>query len=144
MIVIRRIVTAWLLLGIYSMHAEADDSLKFFGAGMLYLVQDNGLVANFPAHDAPTTLQQVTSFHSNLQARRTRCAEELEDSRFKAHDTLITIVMPGGLLYAAAKQQRHEKAKQAYAKVSQQLQDLQQDLTHFKSASSETAFALLD
>ena len=52
--------------------------------------------------------------------------------------------MPGGLLYAAAKQQQHEQAKQAYTDVTQQLQELQQDLAHFQGTSSETAFALLD
>ena len=144
MIVIRRIVTAWLLLGIYSLHAEAGDSLRIFGTGMLYLVQDSGLVANFPAHDASATLQHVRSFQSNLQTRQTQCAENVENTRFKAHDTLITIVMPGGLLYAAAKKQQHEQAKQAYADITQQLQELQQDLAHFKSIPGEAAFALLD
>jgi pyruvate/oxaloacetate carboxyltransferase len=144
MIVIRRIVSAGLLLGSYSIHTEAGDSLQLLDEGMLYVVQDNGLVANIPAHDASATLQHVQSFHSNLQTRQSQCAENVEETRFKAHDTLITIVMPGGLLYAAAKQQQHEQAKQAYTDVTQQLQELQQDLAHFQGTSSETAFALLD
>ena len=144
MIVIRHIVTAWLLLGVCAVQAEGGDSLKLPQVGMFYLVQHNGLVANIPAHDAPQTLQHVRSFHSDLQTRQAQCAEDVEDTRFKTHDTLITIIMPGGLLYAVNKQQRHEKAKQAYLKVSRQLQDLQQDLAHFQAASSEAAFALLD
>jgi hypothetical protein len=144
MIVIRRIVTAWLLLCIYSLHAQANDSLNLYHSGMLYLVQDSGMVMNMPAQGATDTLRHVRSFHADLKARQAQCAEDVEDTRFKTHDTLITIVMPGGLLYAAAKQQRHVQAKQAYAQVSQQLQDLQKDLAHFQTTSSETVFALAE
>ena len=144
MIVIRRTLTAWLLLGIFSITAHAVDSQTGFHSDMLYLVQDNGLVTNIPAPDAQLTLQHVRSFRSDLQTHQTRCAEDVDDTRFKVHDTLITIVMPGGLLYAVSKQHRHEQAKQAYAEVSQRLEDLQKDLSHFQASSSETAFALLD
>jgi len=144
MIVIRRIVAAWLLLGFFSIHAEAGDAQKVFGAGMLYIVQDNGLVANMPAYDTLETLQHVKSFQSDLTSRQARCAEDMEKTRFKTHDTLITIIMPGGLLYAMNKQQRHEESKQAYAETSKQLEDLQDDMARLQMSSSEETFALLN
>ncbi len=144
MIVIRRIVTAWLLLGICSVQAESADSLNMLQTDLFYIEHDDGLVANIPAHATPETLQHVQSFHSELKTRQARCAEDLESTRFKTQDTLISIVLPGGLLYAINKQQRHETAKQSYAKVSQQLQDLQHDLARLKTSFSQETFALLD
>jgi hypothetical protein len=143
MIVIRRIVVAWLLLGIHSVQAAGDDSQQMLQAGLLYL-QDQGLVANIPACDSPETLRHVQSFHSELASRQTQYATNVEETRFKTQDTLITIIMPGGLIYAMNKQQRHEQAKQAYARVSEQLEDLQVDLARLRASTSEASFALLD
>jgi hypothetical protein len=145
MIVIRRIVTAWLLLGIFSVQAESGDSQTRLQAGLLYIEQEEqGLVTNIPAHDVPEILQRVQSFHAKLKTRQAQCEEDVESTRFKTHDTLITIVMPGGLLYAMGKQQRHAAAKQSFTQVSQQLHDLQSDLARLRASSSEETFALLD
>jgi predicted transcriptional regulator len=143
MIVIRRIVTAWLLLGIWSVQAETGISLMTFQAGLLYIVQDDGLVTNLPAHATHEMLQHAQSIRSDLQSRQTQCAEDVESTRFKTHDTLITIVMPGGLLYAMNKQQRHAAAKQAYNQVSQQLLDLNEDLARLQVSANQQAFAML-
>jgi hypothetical protein len=144
MIVMRRIVTAWLLLGICSVQAESSDSLTRLQAGLLYIEQEHGLVTNIPAYNTPETLQHVQSFHAELKSRQAQCEENVENTRFKTHDALITIVMPGGLLYAVGKQQRHAAAKESYTQVSQQLQDLQADLARLKASSSTETFALLD
>jgi hypothetical protein len=144
MIVIQRIVIAWLLLGVGAVQADGVDSRKVLQADLFYMVHDDGLVANIPAHDSPEVVQLVQAFRAKLESRQTQCAEEVENTRFKTHDTLISIVMPGGLLYAFNKQQRHDEAKQTYTKVSQQLYDLKEDLARLKASSSQEAFALLD
>ena len=143
MIVMQRMVAIWLLVGAYAVQAETTETLQRSEPGLLY-IQDAGLVANIPARDARDVLQQARSFRSDLELDRNHCAEAVEETRFKSHDTLITIVMPGGLLYAMNKKQRHEEAKQAYAEVSQQLLDLKEDLARLQASTSQQAFALLN
>ena len=144
MIIMQRMLTVWLLLGIHAVQAEGTGAPGLDPSDTYYITQQDGLVANIPADDAPAILQHVRTFRSQLESRRARCAEDVESTRFKTHDTLITIVMPGGLLYAVGKQQRHSEAKQEYALVSQQLDDLKLDLARLKASTSEQAFALLD
>ena len=58
-------------------------------------------------------------------------------------DTLISVILPGGLLYASYRKLSNERAQAQLASVNNELSELSKGLLLLKAESGETAVALL-
>ncbi|MES9844731.1 MAG: hypothetical protein ABW131_08795 [Candidatus Sedimenticola sp. 6PFRAG5] len=110
---------------------------------MIYLDQADGFVTNVPVTGTNDLLGKVQHLKSELQEHKMQAAIQVETSKFSGQDALITVLMPGGIIYAANKKQRHQDAQAQLADVTQQLDNLESDLTMLKSATSKQTLAML-
>lgn len=104
----------------------------------------DGLVSNFPTVPRGELFRQLKELRADLKARKANLAAAQEDGRFDAKDALITLVMPGGLLYAAYRQQRHNRIEAQEGRVSTQLEELKADLLAFRVISADTLVASVE
>lgn len=102
-----------------------------------------GLIAQLPAHTPHELLGQVQELHSNLLARQTELQKIVVGSKFKTKDMFITIIMPGGLAYAAHKKLQQKRAESELESVTSELGQLSKDLLMLQSASGESTVAML-
>ena len=141
MIVIGRFAVLLLTLAGLSVQAGDFNNSVSYEAGWLYINQGGGLIANIPAHETYEVLSQVQNVRSELKSQKNKFVEEVENTRLKTSDTIIALVMPGGLLYAAHKKQRHHQAIKELKTVTSQLEELEEGLDFLKIASSKESLA---
>ena len=91
---------------------QAEDYIHpgIFKSANLYLDQGAGLITNIPCHEHAEVVRQVKSYRNELETVVEQATEVAEHSHFSTMDTLLTIILPGGLLYAANRQQHYSKA----------------------------------
>ena len=82
------------------------------------------------------SLNKWERLHSKLQLQKEELARLEQDRKFNFKDGLITVVVPGGLLYAAAIQQRHKQTKMALDNVTIRLDELTQEIIEFRFTTS--------
>jgi len=143
MIGIRRIVVLFFTLAAFSLQAEDFNDFTTYKSSWLNLNQGNGLIINIPARKTHEVIGKVQKFHSELYAKQRKYREEVENSQIKTKDTLIAVIVPGGLIYLASKKQRNIQAKEGLDSVSLQLSSLENDLGLLKTAYSKESVALL-
>ena len=103
-----------------------------------------GLISNFPSAPRRELIGQMSQLRAVLQNRKAGLAVEEEEGRFDAKDAVITLVMPGGLLYAAYRQQRHHRIAAQERRVSGQLEELKTDLVAFRGISADNLVASVE
>lgn len=128
------------LAGLTVQAGDFNNSVSY-KAGWLYINQDDGLVVNIPAQETYEVLNQAQSVKSGLLAQKNRSAEEVENTRFKTSDTIIAMIMPGGLIYAAHKKQKHHQAKEDLTTITTQLEGVKEGLDFLKIAYSKEILA---
>ncbi|MFC1602175.1 hypothetical protein ACFL3U_01260 [Pseudomonadota bacterium] len=97
--------------------------------------QQSNFIINLPHVTTNEVLQQITDTQSTLSKRRIALSKAERKSSFNAKDGAISLIMPGGFLYAAVIKLRHIDIKKQLKKVTEQLNDLNQDLLAFRSTS---------
>jgi hypothetical protein len=93
--------------------------------------------------DVKTLTQRIRTSRSTLQGQRDALAKQVAKQRFSSLDTLITIVMPGGLLYAAIKRGSQLEKRQDLAQLTQDINQLSGDLQSFEIAYGDLQIASL-
>ncbi|MDJ0805559.1 MAG: hypothetical protein QNJ78_01880 [Gammaproteobacteria bacterium] len=102
-----------------------------------YLMQDaEGFCMSLPMVENPTLTQRIRDWQTVLEAQRKILAERIEQLKFNSVDTIITLVMPGGLLYAAVKRSNQLERRENLALLTADLQQLDGDLNAFQSFSN--------
>lgn len=96
----------------------------------------SGLITNLPAVNVNGLLAEMGEVRSSLQSRKEKLARAARASKFDLKDGLITVVVPGGLLYAMAVQQRHHRAMEKLAEVTVHLDNLTEEIIEFRSATT--------
>jgi len=99
----------------------------------------NGLITALPTVTPDRLIQQMGSLRSDLQGRKARLSRKAEAKKFTTKDGIITAILPGGLLYAAVKKQRHWQAVSKVKMVDKQLADLNQNLDEFRASGFGTS-----
>ena len=141
MFVIRYFTVLLLTFAGLSVQAGDFDNSISYKTGWLYINQGGGLIANIPAYETYQVLSQAQNVRSELKAQKNKSVEEVENTRFKTSDAIIAAIMPGGLIYAAHKKQKHHQAKEELKTVTAQLNGLDEGLNFLKIASSKETFA---
>ena len=108
----------------------------------LALLSDTGqFTIQLPTVEHAVLMEQVEMLRSQLIEDKLELVQAVADNKLDGRDTFITVIMPGGLLYAGYKKARHEQAKNALASVGADIEELSADLLSLQSRSSPTVVA---
>jgi len=101
------------------------------------------LTIQLPYVDRDALVENVRQLRSRLIQRKQELMQLVADQQLDGGDALITIIMPGGLLYASYKKARYESAKNELDRVSEDIEEYSGDLLAMQSAPLPLAMALL-
>ncbi|MDJ0805976.1 MAG: hypothetical protein QNJ78_04005 [Gammaproteobacteria bacterium] len=135
-----RVAVLLFALSAYTAHA---DSAEIYTAqdGSLYISQGDGLMVNLSVLESIDLLSQVQQYRSDLMQHKNQYAEAVENTRFGTGDILITVLIPGGLIYAARRKQQHIEAQQNLVTAKEKFKDLTGDLAFLKITYGKTLLA---
>jgi len=101
--------------------------------------QHSSFIINLPYVTTTELLRHIDSVRSELKERKTTLSKAEKKSSFNAKDGAISLVMPGGFLYAAIVKLRHNDIKRQLKNVTEQLNELNQDLLAFRATDINNA-----
>jgi hypothetical protein len=112
-------------------HADGTVSLQAdeHHAGVVTMVGPRGFITRLQTVDTATLTEQVQVLRSQLIARKQQLVEEVDEKQLDSGDALLTIIMPGGLLYAGYRKAALERARHDLAEVSDDITEYSRDLS---------------
>ena len=111
-------------------------------AGVLTMVGPQGFITRLQVVDADTLAEQVQQLRSELIARKQQLVAEVDEKKLDSGDALLTVLMPGGLLYAGYKKAAYERARNDLAEVSEDISEYSRDLVEIGRRVTPVAIAL--
>jgi peptidoglycan hydrolase CwlO-like protein len=91
-----------------------------------------------------TITHHLQQMQVELETKINQLQVQVQKKSFKVIDTLITIVMPGGLVYAKLRHDSYKRSERALAEVNKELKLISNDLIAFKSANGEFMVARVE
>ena len=126
--------------------AVADDAVSLQSddrrAGVVTMVGPQGFITQLQVVDANTLTEQVQVLRSDLIVRKQQLVEEVDEKKMDSGDALLTVLMPGGLLYAGYKKAAYERARNDLAEVSEDISEYSRDLAVIGKRVTPVAIAL--
>ena len=101
------------------------------------------LVIHLPEIDHVALAEQVRTLRSQLIEHKQKLVQIVADKKLDGGDAIITVIMPGGLLYAGYKTARYEHAKTKLARINADIEEFSSDLLALQSRSVPVAVAQL-
>jgi len=135
------VITIFVLISL-NIHAGESDGF-LYGSNWLNIEHDDGLTSQLPATTPLELFHQVRALRNNLVARQFALKKTLADSEFGATNTLITLIMPGGLVYGAYKRLQHRQAEFEFRDVTSEISQLSRDLEMLKLTTGENTVSML-
>jgi hypothetical protein len=118
--------------------AQAADNDRF-------LMQDGeGFVTSLPNVSDVTVTQHLLELQQDLQTELTLLKQEVERKSFKAIDTLVTVIMPGGLLYAKLRLDSFKRSEVKFNRISDELAQISGELVAFQADNGEMIIATVE
>jgi hypothetical protein len=118
--------------------AQAADNDRF-------LIQDQaGFITSLPDVTAVTVTQHLKELQQELKGKLTTLKADVERKRFKAFDTLVTVVMPGGLLYAKLRHDSYKRSERKMSRINEDLARVSGELTALQADNGEMLIATAD
>jgi len=102
-----------------------------------------GFYVTLPVVDSNQLIERISAQRASLAQREQEVRRYLEDHQLDARDMLITIIMPGGLLYAAARKGNLEQAQAELTEISAVLDELSRDLVAMQAVAGDLSMAQL-
>ena len=102
-----------------------------------------GFYVTLPVVDSNQLIERISTQRAALAQREQEVRRYLEDHQLDARDMLITIIMPGGLLYAAAGKGNLEQAQVELTEISAVLDELSRDLVAMQAVAGDLSMAQL-
>ncbi len=106
------------------------------------LIAENQFIIQLPDVDREELVDQVMTLRSELIQRKQVLLKIVADKKLDGADALVTIIMPGGLLYAGYKKVRYEQAKNELDRVSDDIEEFSSDLLAVQSMAVPVVVAL--
>jgi hypothetical protein len=103
----------------------------------------NQFTIQLPDVDREALIEQVRTLRSQLIQRKQALVQSVADKKLDGKDAVITVIMPGGLLYAGYKKARYEQAKNELARVSTDIEEYSDDLLAMQSSPAQVVVAQL-
>ena len=89
---------------------------------------DSNLLVNIPSPTLSDVKDQMYETQSTLTAHKSKLTLSLKEKEFSLKDGLITLILPGGILYAAAVKRSHIKAKNELLEITSRLDEINHDI----------------
>ncbi|MEN8168552.1 MAG: hypothetical protein ABFR65_13885 [Pseudomonadota bacterium] len=113
-------------------------------AGNRVISEDNaGFCITLPLIDKQALTRQLSDTHVKLKAQQADLRVKVNNQHFSNLDAIITVVLPGGLLYAAVKHNFQLQERRQLKLISQEINQFSRDLLTFQSAASGLRIAAL-
>ena len=126
--------------------AVADDTVSLQPddrrTGVVTMVGPQGFITQLQVVDANTLTEQVELLRSELIVRKQQLVEEVGEKKMDSGDALLTVLMPGGLLYAGYKKAAYERARNDLAEVNEDISEYSRDLAVIGKRVTPVAIAL--
>ena len=104
--------------------------------GLVPVAAPDQFIIQLPDIDREALIEQVGALRSQLIQRKQALVQSVGDKKLNGKDAFITVIMPGGLLYAGYKKIRYEQAKNELARVSADIEEFSGDLLAIQSKSA--------
>ena len=101
------------------------------------------LTIQLPDVDRTALIENIRTLRSQLIQRKQELVQSVADKKMDGGDAFITVIMPGGLLYAGYKKARYEQAQNELASISADIEEFSGDLTAMQSGSAPVIVARL-
>lgn len=100
----------------FGVRAQQPSPFDLQPSSFVQLQRSDALIVGICNRDRATLLEQLRLRRAALQSQRAHLEAVAGDGRLNGRDLAITVLMPGGLLYAA---QRHDEIRRAQALLPQ-------------------------
>jgi len=91
-----------------------------------------------------TLTQHLLELQQDMETQLGLLKDEMKRKSFKAIDTLITVIMPGGMFYATYRLDAYKKSERAVAMASEELHQISADLYTFQSNNGTLILATVE
>lgn len=91
-------------------------------------INQGGFIFDIQKVNPVLLAEDVENLREVLIRRQHELAQLVENKKLGAGDAIVTIIIPGGLLYAGYRKKQLEKAKSALSAVTKEIRELSNDL----------------
>ena len=102
-----------------------------------------GFYVALPAVDTDRLIERISAQRASLTQREQEIREYLEDHQLGAKDLLITVIMPGGLIYAAVRKGNLQQAQAELDQINAAMDDLSRDMVAMQAVAGDLTMAQL-
>lgn len=142
MIIQQRLGIMLLIMMVCTCSTAAADSV-FTNTEQRNLFTDKkGFTHSLPRIERSILLTELKLLQFELWSKQQRLLTLLKQKSFKVTDAIITLVAPGGILYALARQQDLKKTRTNLAKVHIEIDQLRKDVLALETSQHEIQIAL--
>jgi hypothetical protein len=103
-----------------------------------------GFYIDLPAVSPDQLVNLLRAYRASLIHQEEVLTHYLDEHKLTAKDTLLTVILPGGLLYAAIRTGDLEQAKAELAEVTDALAELARDLLAMRAIAGDLTVAQLE
>jgi hypothetical protein len=96
------------------------------------------------AVDTEQLIDRISAHRASLTQREKQIRDYLEDHQLGAEDVLITVIMPGGLLYAAVRKANLQQAQAELDQINAAMDELSRDLVAMQALAGDLTVARLE
>ena len=108
-----------------------------------HAANEGGFYVGLPATDFKQLTGQIRSHLASLSVREEQVKKYLDEHQLGTKDVLITVIMPGGLIYAAIRKSDLELARVELAEITEAMDEFSGDLLAMQIEAQELTVARL-
>jgi hypothetical protein len=116
---------------------------QVYADGLTVIQDDQGFCYTLEVLDNTTLTSNLIQARDEMRLKQANLENRVKTQKFSFLDTVITVVMPGGLLYAAIVRGKQKGREKQLALVNQDIHQLSADILTFQSAASKLQVASL-
>ena len=123
--------------------AEAPASAAMELRALVPAANDAGFYVALPTVDTDRLIERISAQRASLTQREQELMQYLEDHQLGARDVLITLIMPGGLIYAAVRKGNLQQAQAELDQLNSAMDELSRDLVAMQAVAGDLTMAQL-
>jgi hypothetical protein len=109
-----------------------------------YTANDGGFYTALPAVNSNQLITLLRNYQTALVQRGKEITRYLDENQLDVTDALITVIMPGGLVYAAVRKANIEEARDELTEITESMDELARDLLVMQAEAGELTLARLN
>ena len=107
------------------------------------LINHGDLIYDLQLIDPVLLAEDVENLNTSLVKQQAKLKEIANNKKISTSDVVISLIVPGGLLYAGYRMHEQEKAKKSLLMVSEDINDLSIDLSILSAEISDHSNTLV-